>query len=207
MEERRTLSIGASILDTSGVYSTTFRSLLILPRYNGKGRNDEGSQSIAYCAADWRAIPGGIGLRRPVASSHSIASKVVEMCPVSVLTPFSLKKRCAGTPEDPILSGCEGIYAGFSCGKWIDGFAPLSLEYFRYNLENNQFFRHVDIGLHRKPLDQFVLARAGGILAGQDQDGKLVVDAAVIPVLTDLVGDCGQEKTRKTEAAPIASEN
>lgn len=130
-----------------------------------------------------------------------------EVCPVSILTPFSLKKGCAGTPEMPELKGCKGVWLGVGCDKWVDGASYLFFRYFQYNIEHNEFYRHVDVDLYRKPLDKFVLSGAAGNLAGADQNGNVILDSAGFPVLVDLIGDCGQEKTRKIEVTTILGGN
>lgn len=150
---------------------------------------------------------GACAKEDPLRPRIPLHPKVAKLCPVSILTTFSLKKGCTGTEQEPVLSGCKGIYTGFSCGEWIDGFAPLSLEYFQHNLEHNDFLRHADFGLYRKSLDKFVRGGAAGNLAGSDQNGNIILDSAGFPVLIDLIGDCGQEKTRKIETTPISGEN
>ena len=90
--------------------------------------------------------------------------EVAELCPVSILSTYSLKKNCSGTPENPILSGCKGVHFAYGCGRgWTNtGYTSLSLEYFKYNIEHNEFMRFLEIGLHHQPFEQFVEQGAKG---------------------------------------------
>jgi len=150
------------------------------------------------------------GVDDPLRPRIPLYPEVAKVCPVSMLTPFSLKKRCSGTPYAPELTGCQGVWIGVGCRDWnVDAFTSIDLNYFRFNIEHNEFSRMESFGLYHEPFDQFVRRGGGGDFLRSSDDDTVVLDSNGVPQLSssNLVGACGQEKSRKIEVAPISGEN
>jgi len=132
-------------------------------------------------------------------------------CPATILVPFSLKKPCGGTHDSPDLRGCKGVWIEPNCAEWATyenrEYATLDLTYFQYNLEHNEFLKHIQFDLHHESLDQFVRRGAGRELVVSAEDEQVVLDANGVPQLASPIGACGQEKKRKVDVKPISGEN